>query len=269
LFEQAESEINIDTSKKEQILSDLEKELLELQEHTKFSLKNMLPVKLKNEFENDKNRINKLRMKSIREPISLEEIYRTEREREGTVIIPPQINGEFKEAIDKLADNIEINLLLNEFLKYKELAEKNPGQTVEGNVILGAPDFEYFQPSEESKRLSYVGESIAKIIESISSEDAIKIIIEKLLTSSYLPVYLKYNFITFHHVDVVGSGRFIYPNLPVERDVYITKILTEKLVKLKGDKIDNQDYLLSTCNNVSDEQNKDFLNKLLRLLIFK
>jgi len=99
------------------------------------------------------------------------------------------------------------------FSKYKVEAEKNPGHYQEGNPILGAPEEEYI-PSEEAILVSELGKLLKTIIEGTSKEDIEKYKQEQGISSQKI-VFTE---IYFTHMDVMGSGRFIYAG-KVEPDI--------------------------------------------------
>ncbi|NOY09801.1 MAG: hypothetical protein GXP33_13270 [Spirochaetes bacterium] len=127
--------------------------------------------------------------------------------------LTPDSAEDFMPSIGEKIDNIPaaliINLqdLLDLFIKYQQHAEENPGHWESGNMILGAGEKEYI-PSEDEILLSETGNRIRKIITSESKEE-----IKKLLKGKYDELReLKYMMFTFTHADVMGSGRFFYVN---------------------------------------------------------
>lgn len=95
--------------------------------------------------------------------------------------------------------------LVNFFNKYQKDAEANPGQRVEGNMVLGAREQEY-RPSSAELMLCVVGKKIQSIIDSSSQEKIDQLMQAKKIAVSN-PYYQKFTFI---HMDVMGSGRFFY-----------------------------------------------------------
>lgn len=142
---------------------------------------------------------------------SLEEIYLRERELEGPVVLPPQIDPAYSKKLQALVSKDAIGDLLKEYKTYKERSEKNPGETVAGNPILGAPFPEYYDPSEDERRLSEIGRAIEFVVEACKSLDKCKDIIKNVLKGPCIDM-IEYVLYPFHHVDVVGSGRFVYPD---------------------------------------------------------
>ncbi|MHA1131462.1 MAG: hypothetical protein ACTSQI_19755 [Candidatus Helarchaeota archaeon] len=144
---------------------------------------------------------------------NLEEIYREAREKEGTVIIPPQINYEYNQKLHKIRG--DIRELLKECIHYKQKALENPGMEIQGNIILGAPPH-YYDPSKEEERLSEIGKAISQIIQGCTTREKCRNMIHEISQGPCIDIieFTNYN---FYHVDVIGSGRFIYP----EKGVYI------------------------------------------------
>jgi hypothetical protein len=166
-----------------------------------------------------------------KEEKTLEEIYREAREKEGPVVIPPQIDYTYWQKIQNLISKAAFKELLKEFLIYKQQAEENPGQFIEGNPILGAPFEGYYSPSEEERRLSEIGMALGRIIQSCSSQDQCKKFLEEINKDQSLEVieFIQYN---FYYVDVVGSGRFIYPYKGITVKITLKKQLKEILRSL-------------------------------------
>lgn len=140
---------------------------------------------------------------------SLEAIYREAREKEGPIIIPPQIHPDYWEKIQKMFLAESLIDLLKKYQIYKKRAKEYPGKNIQGNVILGAPP-EYYEPSEEEKRLSEIGTAIKLLLPTFKSREKCHELINDLLKGPTIDQidYIQYR---FYHVDVVGSGRFIYP----------------------------------------------------------
>ena len=57
----------------------------------------------------------------------------------------------------------KLKLALELFKKYKPLADQNPGNFIDGNPILGAPEKEY-KPSEEELIVSEIGKLIQNLM---------------------------------------------------------------------------------------------------------
>lgn len=95
--------------------------------------------------------------------------------------------------------------LINLFQSLEKQAKQNPGKWVDGNIILGANPKEYL-PSDQELLLSELGNSIQNLILK-EKADAIK----KLLKQHKIKIKkLQYNYYTYLHADVMGSGRFFY-----------------------------------------------------------
>ncbi|MHA1381202.1 MAG: hypothetical protein ACTSRG_22770 [Candidatus Helarchaeota archaeon] len=171
---------------------------------------------------------------------SLEEIYKEAREQEGPVIIPSQVDPSFLKSLEKLANIDNFIELLKEFEKYQNLALKKPGKIVEGNMILGAPAPKYWEPSEEEKRLVEIGKKIGMVLQSIDKKN-VKKIVKSMITNEIFVDQIIFQDIQFFYVDVVGSGRFIYPQITWDIAYsildLIDKAVNKKIVKKQITKI--------------------------------
>ncbi|OFY97106.1 MAG: hypothetical protein A2309_01795 [Bacteroidetes bacterium RIFOXYB2_FULL_35_7] len=163
---------------------------------------------------------------------TLEEIYREARASEGEIIVPPQINPDYYKKISAYFSENKIDILILEFKKYRDLAKKNSGSFVSGNLILGAPSDPYFSPSENAKRASFLGSSIEKYIAEIKDTATFSKIILKLLGNKIIYSEMQYVFYTFEMIDVVGSGRFTYPGKGIEIKKNLVLLLLEKSMEL-------------------------------------
>jgi len=99
----------------------------------------------------------------------------------------------------------KLNEILDLFHKYKKKAKKNVGKYDEGNVAIGADQFQYY-PSEEELVVSELGKMILQLSESYSKQQLKTI----KLRYKIEPQQIRFFEITFRHVDVMGSGRFFY-----------------------------------------------------------
>ncbi|MDD1777979.1 MAG: hypothetical protein LUQ65_07390 [Candidatus Helarchaeota archaeon] len=142
---------------------------------------------------------------------SLEEIYRKSRELEGPVKIPPQIHGGYWNQLQKMEADGALVWLLQECKTYKDNIGKHRGNYIHGNPILGAPMEDYYDPSEEEKRLSEIGQAIERTLQIYNNPEKCRIVIAEIVKTSCIDV-IEFTKYTFYHVDVVGSGRFIYPH---------------------------------------------------------
>ncbi|NVM00780.1 MAG: hypothetical protein HWN67_00470 [Candidatus Helarchaeota archaeon] len=171
---------------------------------------------------------------------SLEEIYKESREREGPVVIPPQVDAKFLEDLKKITNIENFVEIIKEFKKYQKLALDKPGKIVPGNMILGAPAPKYFEPSEEERRLAEIGRAIGMILPSINKKN-VKKIAEQMVENDIFVDQIIYQDIQFYHVDVVGSGRFIYPQITwdIAHSIldYIDKAVNKKIVSKQITKI--------------------------------
>lgn len=204
-------------------------------------------------------------MKKTKEK-SLEEIYKEARQREGPVIIPPQINSEYLKSLEKITKIEKFGELLKEFNEYQKLANENPGNIVAGNMILGAPASEYYQPSEEEKCLSEIGKRIGSILNSIKDQKSVKAIINSMINNSTFIDLVNFKEIRFYHIDVVGSGRFIYPDVTGDVSFSILDQFNKVLIK-KGIK----DFITKIKTNFNNpnksvQEKKDLFKNLLNLI---
>ncbi|MBN2412455.1 hypothetical protein JXQ31_12260 [candidate division KSB1 bacterium] len=95
--------------------------------------------------------------------------------------------------------------LINLLKHYQDRAKKNPGQWVDGNVILGANPREY-RPSPDELLASETGNRLRTALRTTPNE-----LVRKLMREEKIkPEKLQYTTFTFTHVDVMGSGRFFY-----------------------------------------------------------
>ena len=99
----------------------------------------------------------------------------------------------------------KLNKLLDLFNNYEKKAKKNVGKYEEGNIAIGADQFQYY-PSEEELVVSELGKMILQLIESYSKQQLKTI----KLRYKIEPQQIRFFEITFRHVDVMGSGRFFY-----------------------------------------------------------
>ncbi len=115
----------------------------------------------------------------------------------------PEILGDLaiipEARLEKIADLVIL------FNKYTIKAKENPGETVEGNIVLGGMPEEY-HPSLEELMLGEIGERIDEV-RKMNSEKEIK---KYLRSKGYKKVEIEYVKFTFIHYDVMGSGRFFY-----------------------------------------------------------
>jgi hypothetical protein len=113
----------------------------------------------------------------------------------------PQIAAE----LDKLPAATRKNLpkLLELLEEYKKKSQQNPGNTEEGNQILGADAQEYV-PSNEELIQSEIGARIKQVADALKQK-------------------VEYHAITFRHVDVMGSGRFFYASRPAKTIISLDK----------------------------------------------
>ncbi len=111
--------------------------------------------------------------------------------------------------LDKLPDtNLEnLGSLIGLFENYKKLSQDNPGEWIDGNMLLGAMEKEY-QPGDEELILAEIGNRIRSIIDTYDQGD-IKNEIEK---QNITYKSFEYKYFGFIHYDVMGSGRFFYIN---------------------------------------------------------
>jgi len=99
----------------------------------------------------------------------------------------------------------KLNEILDLFHKYKKKAKKHVGKYEEGNVTIGADQFQYY-PSEEELVVSELGKMILQLIESYSKPQLKTLKLRYKFKSQQIRFYE----MSFRHVDVMGSGRFFY-----------------------------------------------------------
>ena len=98
-----------------------------------------------------------------------------------------------------------LKTIITLFIKYKDIAENNPGGTQKGNDAIGA-DVDQYYPSEDELLVSELGTLILRITESYSKQQMMMLKLKHQIKSQKFT----YHEITFRHVDVMGSGRFFY-----------------------------------------------------------
>jgi hypothetical protein len=101
----------------------------------------------------------------------------------------------------------KLDIILDLFIKLKKAVNKSLGLIKKGNIAIGADPNQYY-PTEEELLLSELGKMINEIIVSNSKENIEKIKKENGIQSQRIV----YHEICFHHVDVMGSGRYFYAN---------------------------------------------------------
>lgn len=99
----------------------------------------------------------------------------------------------------------DINNILAKFNEYKKKAKKKVGKYEEGDITVGADQFQYY-PSEEELIVSELGKIIEQLIESYSKQQLKTL----KLRYGFKTQQIRFFDITFRHVDVMGSGRFFY-----------------------------------------------------------
>jgi len=99
----------------------------------------------------------------------------------------------------------KLNEILDLFHKYEKKAKKHVGKYEEGNVAIGADQFQYY-PSEEELVVSELGKMILQLIESYSKQQLKTLKLRYKFKSQQIRFYE----VSFRHVDVMGSGRFFY-----------------------------------------------------------
>ncbi len=95
--------------------------------------------------------------------------------------------------------------LLELFRIYSQKAKDNPGEWVEGNMILGAREREY-RPTSDELILAEIGNRLQTVMKILPDREIHKAL-KKLKIK---PGDLEYNRFSFIHLDVMGSGRFFY-----------------------------------------------------------
>jgi len=107
--------------------------------------------------------------------------------------------------LSNLSNPSNLSNLINLYLQFKEDAARSPGEWIDGNMILGAPEREY-KPSRDELILSDIGEKIMKVVSDAKPGEVKKI----LKSISNAPKKVEFTRFTFVHADVMGSGRFFY-----------------------------------------------------------
>ncbi len=204
-------------------------------------------------------------MEEDREYRSLEDIYREEREREGPVVIPPQIDSDYLTFLEGHGRIEDIGTLLGEFEKYKRLARQNPGEIVEGNPLLGAP-LQYYSPSEEEKRLSEIGRTIKGVLGSCKDLKSCLRLVKYMVDNGIYEDVITYDLYFFSHVDVVGSGRFVYPEGPFQGSFSIIDTLLECLANSAEAAIPEEELQRLKDMKLGDKQDiRNCLQGILKL----
>ena len=109
-----------------------------------------------------------------------------------------------------LASLSSLDELLSLHEEYGKKADDHPGETIEGNIILGGPDEEYV-PSDEELILGEIGERL-KAISLTADRDSLRRWCEKPGGRTTGIDIIRFE---FWHADVMGSGRFFYVSEPV------------------------------------------------------
>lgn len=100
--------------------------------------------------------------------------------------------------------------LLDELVRHKALALKNPGEWQEGMIPLGGDPQEY-NPSDEELLVGELGDRIGQVVAAEKAEAVQRV----LSAAGFKETAIEYGRILFRHVDVLGSGRFFYATSPV------------------------------------------------------
>jgi len=100
--------------------------------------------------------------------------------------------------------------LLDELVRRKALALKNPGEWREGSIPLGGDPQEY-NPSDEELLVGELGNRIGQVVAAEKAEAVQRV----LSAAGFNGTAVDYGRILFRHVDVMGSGRFFYASSPV------------------------------------------------------
>jgi len=153
----------------------------------------------------------------------LRDIYASARLNEGPLPTPeaPLARDE-RAAIDRMVEANDLGGLLRYFNRVRLLAKLEPGGFVQGAVYLGAPA-RYYEPSQKELSLAACGQAIEGLLKSASSVE----VLEKMarsLNDRELPELLEFRVFTYHTIDVVGSGRFTYPDSPVAARVPVLSL---------------------------------------------
>jgi hypothetical protein len=123
-------------------------------------------------------------------------------------------------AIGQIPDSNLQNLpsLIKQYKTYRRRAKNEPGKWIEGNLALGARPTEY-EASDAELLLAEIGSRISFIISQSDNKD-----IRSVLWKAFRLIWqFNYKEFTFHHVDVMGSGRFFYIDQIVDIDIKLYK----------------------------------------------
>ena len=188
--------------------------------------------------------------------VTLKEVYEEARLQEGDLPPPePPMAEDKRRYLEDRVSKKELSLLLKDFIDGQRVANENPGEELEGNVILGAPPH-YYSPSQEELFLAAIGESIGRVLASLSSPEELAEVCSSLINDEQSPVSLEYLYYAYERVDVVGSGRFYYPMEPQSRSI---DVLDELLRHVDGGQ------MLSTKSQDEGER-LEILRQLVTLL---
>ncbi|MCK5587577.1 MAG: hypothetical protein KAI34_02480, partial [Candidatus Lokiarchaeota archaeon] len=184
------------------------------------------------------------------------------REKEGPVIIPPQIDGSYYNFLHENKSAGELGVLLKEYEKYDELTKENPGEIVEGRIFLGAPP-QYYNPSEEEKRLSEIGRCIRELIRNSKNKESIIKMTKSVLKHEAYVDDVEYYLFNFYHVDVVGTGRFFYPS----DSITISFSIIEMICDIAANVLTEQELeQIKNCECNNKEETKKCFEKVLNFL---
>ncbi|MFC1775040.1 hypothetical protein ACFLZN_01875 [Nanoarchaeota archaeon] len=113
-----------------------------------------------------------------------------------------------------IAELDNLKLLLELFNEYSGKAKTNAGRYEQGNMVLGGPEQEYL-PTGDELVLAEVGKKIKYVVEHNTKES-----LQEYLKSNKLDK-IEFNYFEFYHMDVMGSGRFIYSSDPIKTEVVL------------------------------------------------
>lgn len=146
-------------------------------------------------------------------PDAIPKILRNSDE-EFTDYQPKQTKDNMLDYMPSLVDNLDeipianlnnLEELLKVYFDLRNRAQKNPGEWIDGNIVLGGREREY-KPSPDELILNEIGDRIILV----TSETDPEILSDVLKRIGEYPNMIEYTKYFFIHYDIMGSGRFFY-----------------------------------------------------------
>jgi len=145
------------------------------------------------------------------EPVTLEDVYLAARAAEGPLPpARPPVPDDVRAELDDVVARGDLVDLLSRFTVAARAAVAAPGRQVDGNVLLGAPP-SYYRPSEAELVLAATGGAVRRLLGLIQGPGDVRRLVDEMLQSDVDPGRLEFVEYVYERVDVVGSGRFLYP----------------------------------------------------------